>query len=98
MRSKYNASYFLNKLEYIPDSDWTTGAFNCNGKSCALGHLGAPVHNYIEVAALTGLFRKYINASVTSVNDGKDARFEQITTPRLRVISALKIIKALRKR
>ena len=96
MASKYNATFFLKKFVGIPDQQWTTGMFSRKGKHCALGQLGAPTANYVEVMALVRLFKKYLDTKPTQVNDGDDVRFQQ-KTPKRRMIAALQQIKENRK-
>lgn len=96
MALKHNASYFLRKFKDIPDDMWTTGTFRRDEKRCALGHLGAPTENYDDVSGLTNLFRKYLNIEPAEVNDGDDLRFKYLKTPKLRILKALQMIKAIR--
>lgn len=92
-RSKYNATYFIKKLERIPADLWCTGNFiGEGGRHCALGHV---MHEGRDAHGMIQLFRKYLNREPSRVNDGDDVRFQQ-KEPKARVISALYTIKAIR--
>lgn len=44
---KYNAKYFLNKFDKIPENRWITGKFyDAEGRKCVLGHCGYKIKPY----------------------------------------------------
>jgi hypothetical protein len=92
----YNVDYFINKFEAIPEDQWCTGTFvdPYNGSHCALGHCGVNKNSNTnwpqESLDLMKLLHNYVN--VTSINDGKDFKYQQ-ETPKQRILAALKNIK-----
>ncbi len=105
MTEKYNSDYFLSFYENIPENEWATGKFvTSDGKKDAYGHLGV-THFVVgdKAIALRSLFDKH-NLWVGVINDGIAGKhylpethqinksFTQ-STPKQRIISALKYIK-----
>lgn len=100
MDKKLTPDYFIAKFSAIPDDKWTTDKFiNDLGQCCVLGHLGmrSGYHqdkgNYEETQSLNYLFiDNLFTGTVTSVNDGKCALFQQ-PHPKQRILAALEYIK-----
>ncbi len=100
---KYNALYFINKFEAIPESKWCTDRFQNGETFCALGHCGSTYSNHsspIESFKLLTLFRAY-SFSVTKINDGEYDTWNIIDTtmfgktPKERILNALYLINAM---
>lgn len=100
----HDVDYFISFFEAIPDEKWCTYSTEDEyGGRCALGHCGANnghVHT-LETDALAGLFRNHFAClthesawlKVGEVNDGVVRRYTQ-PTPKLRILAALRDIKA----
>lgn len=89
-----NIDHFIKKFEAIPDDLWTVDVYRASsGRHCALGHCGESFTVGItdESRALENLFSD-LNVPVSSVNDGKDSRFQQ-PTPKQRILAALNYLK-----
>jgi hypothetical protein len=91
----YDVDYFIKKFEAIPENKWTTGAYmNNKGQSCALGHCG--IHRSVPISQepieLSNLFIRKLGISVLAVNDFKLIKWG--STPKERILNALKEIKA----
>ena len=100
MSTKYDADYFINKFEAIPDEKWIAGEYEAGGCCCALGHCGVRfvdgdsfprIEDTEEGNALSDLFNQR-GLSVPVVNDRIDVRYQQ-PTPKARVLAALADIK-----
>lgn len=96
----YNADYFINKFEPIPESKWCIYAMiNDKGQKCARGHCNAgirmdiKIYPSIEDNALCELFEK-LGHQVWDVNNGYHGPYQQLT-PKQRILAALRDIKAL---
>lgn len=103
---KYDAQYFIDKFEAIPDEKWCTKTFaNNKGAFCALGHCGAIIGRYGDInteesLALKNLFASFgadydvqpISFLPSWINDGKYKEFLQ-ETPKARMLAALQLIK-----
>ena len=103
----YDADYFIDKFEKIPDAQWTTGRYFHQQKAmnqyCAVGHCGgSDSSDTEESAALKALFSGNVGSPV-SVNDGRitnnfSARERYILhvkclTPKSRILQVLNWIK-----
>lgn len=94
MDTQYDAQYFIEKFEAIPEDRWTTGEYvNSSKQCCALGHCGFRNNkNQIwtpEGEALVSLFDDGGLGIIDGVNDGHDPRYRQ-PTPKQRVLAALR--------
>lgn len=70
---KYDAMYFLEKFDAIPDILWTIRNYkNSYGQCCALGHCGAAFKHGLspEAQALSYLFVKNLKTNPIIINDG----------------------------
>lgn len=88
---KYDITYFIDKFSSIPEDNWTTDVFvSEDNKCCALGHCGVRYDRTTEEA--TALFRLFRNSrfSVVSVNDDEYPVAYPQTTPKQRVLAALR--------
>lgn len=97
--SEFDADYFIEKFEAIPDNLWICCTLGNYGEAhCALGHCGASANlewseQPKEVQALDGLFRGFGDYNtVTRINDGDNPHYQQ-STPKARVLAALIDIK-----
>lgn len=109
MKTKYNKKYFINKFESIPDENWTTASLKEDYKCCAAGHCKVVNSEKLTIEAkrLASLLKPLFNTETTnpiddyriiySVNDGSNGHLFinplQSTTPRGRILEALKRIK-----
>lgn len=92
---KYDANYFIQKFEAIPENQWCTGIYVHEGTRCALGHCGVLNEDDGEVVGearglcivIESAFGPTVN--VTAINDGEDHRFLQFT-PKQRMLAALR--------
>lgn len=92
MSTQYNVDYFIQKFEAIPEP-WAIGTFEDElGRKCALGHCCEAEAPTEEGAALRALFKK-AGMAVGWVNDGPHFNYQQ-TTPKQRILAALRDIKA----
>lgn len=95
--NKYDVNYFIAKFEAIPEGLWCTGEFNNGrGQFCAMGHCGDDVDKVAppECRALKALFRRDGGtAIITEINDGLNPSRPE-PTPKLRILAALRDIKA----
>lgn len=90
----YTVDYFIEKFEKIPEEKWITGLYeDINGNHCALGWCGVKGDANDESAELTRLFWK-IDKSVIRVNDGILYAEYQQSTPKQRILAALRDIKS----
>lgn len=97
----YDAKYFLNKFEAIPEERWTTGSYNNgHGQSCALGHCFEWGQFFSKVMPdkdqLVKLFEHH-NMNIIDANDGNynggDITYCEFgDSPKERVINALALI------
>lgn len=92
---KYDAQYFIKKFAAIPDELWGCGAFERDGRYCALGHCGIGQnddgHTPDEANALSRLFGL---RGVPCINDGTGMWRELGTRPRERILNALILVEA----
>jgi hypothetical protein len=95
-KNKYNTLYFIKKFEAIPEEKWGIGAYDYNGKKCALGHCGASVKlrafQSKESNTLMSLFFDNFFKSAVHIND------EEISLgyhPKERILNALYLINAM---
>lgn len=102
--NNYDIDYFIQKFEAIPARQWciydTTDKF---GRHCAIGHCGARQHDAPEPsqdiipidtpesAALRSLFKTHLNLDPEDVNDSEK---DYGVSPRQRILTALRLIKA----
>lgn len=102
MKEKYTVDWFIAYYKNIPESKWTIGAYEFNGKYCAVGFLkreGKESGN--AITTLSQLCRKY-GMSPESINDVSVLRNRPLmtsnifgTTPKERILVVLENIKAL---
>jgi hypothetical protein len=96
---KYDANYFINKFEAIPEDKWITGNYGTEDRHCALGHCGVSrvfnnnnvkidFHATSEGSALWCLFNRTHVSSVIGINDGRHPDYQQ-PTPKQRILAAL---------
>lgn len=92
---KYDAQYFIEKFEAIPDELWCIGhsTHPDNAEShCALGHCGTrkgiALNMFEDARALWNMFLTDDN-DIASINDGTDERYQQ-RTPKERILAALR--------
>jgi hypothetical protein len=106
----YDAQFFIDKFDAIPEEKWTTGFFELNGAHCANGHCGVTDSNYKsnikEADALVALLRTLEITTLTdydgfgifeitaNINDGFTSEYQQ-ETPKQRILAALYDIKKL---
>jgi len=92
---KYNAKYFINKFEKIPEEKWTIGDYEDRTdtiiKYCALGHCGniGDGHFTPEAQALQDLVKEKLEVSVAYVNDAVLGVGEILTSEQLKMIKDL---------
>jgi hypothetical protein len=91
---KYDAIYFINKFDAIPDEKWTTGSYeNEYGQRCAIGHC-APYYSLNYTEEVKGLMRLFYFDSAAEINDGYLEYVELGDTPKERIINALLLVNA----
>lgn len=95
---KYDAEYFIEKFEAIPEEKWRSDGFYGSSDSetfCAMGHCGVRDDGEWpggDADALIDLFLANTIA-VVEINDGGDQNFPQ-PTPKQRILAALLQIQA----
>lgn len=98
MNSVYDAQYFIDKFEAIPEELWFGGGKYSDPDKpeckCAFGHLGFEDNtvnsNTNESAALRDLFFAGVHIThITHINDGKNPEYQQ-DTPKQRILAALR--------
>jgi len=91
MTPYYNAQFFIDKFDNIPEENWLMGKYSDGaGKKCALGHCGV-IHGWLDdsqAAALVFVLATQ-GANPVDVNDGHDVRYTQ-ATPKQRILAALR--------
>lgn len=95
---EYTVDYFIKKFEAIPDNRWCVGELmNKAGQCCAYGHCGMREYDTEapEADALMKVERKLPSEPTcfASINNGEHPAYQQ-ETPRLRILAALRDIKA----
>lgn len=86
----YNAQYFIDFFEAIPDEEWTIEMFqDVDGKCCALGHCGW--RNSVRTLPGEALVNIFGETSIADTNDGENLEYPQ-TTPKARIMAALRDI------
>lgn len=100
MNMPYTVDHFISKFEAIPDSRWAMGFFVLPGtrKKCAQGHCGLLRWCQTippEALALRALFSANFSVKepVAEVNNGWHPDYKR-PTPKLRILAALRDIKA----
>lgn len=94
MEPKYDIDYFIAKFAAIPDDQWTTEEFtDGNGCKCALGHCGLTPFSQGVNPEVQALVR--IVAYPARVNDGNEEYARFGSTPKERILNALKAAKEL---
>lgn len=89
---EYNVDYFIAKFEAIPEDKWCTFSFiDYKGNCCALGHCGN--RNYNEDTPEAKELRRIMRQPVSAINDGHAAYQNLGSTPKQRIINALKQLK-----
>lgn len=92
----YDVDYFIAKFKAIPDTEWAVGTCRDEeNRRCALGHCGIyPSEGGLVLATRESDALKYMffrnGLKVVDVNDDK---YKDITTPKGRILAALKDIK-----
>lgn len=88
----YNAQYFIDKFEKIPEDKWCTKYFQEDDKHCVLGHCGVKNTAILteEANKLIDLFFNH-KIYITHVNDGLINEYND-PTPKQRILHALKDI------
>lgn len=94
----FDIDYFIKKFEAIPEDNWIRKNLHVGERRCALGHCGCESFKQTDESfALSSLFTKNV-LSITMTNDGErrglsHLPFMELTTPKQRVLGALKWIK-----
>jgi len=99
----YTLNYFINFFKNIPDHRWTTGTLQREGtvQMCALGHCltnqnvsDATTVNLNDLGvqrnAKTEALQEFLNGDVESINDDDNNTYGLGTTPRGRILRALR--------
>lgn len=96
MTPPYDVDHFIRKFEAIPEEYWAMFSFVIEKRpecKCALGHLGCSDIREEEQNAEVDALRKIIPlAAIVSINDNDNDFYTQ-TTPKQRVLQALRDIK-----
>lgn len=93
----YDVQYFIDKFEGIPEELWNEDGNYINSKNrkckCAMGHLGIWHSSKLndEAIALSSLIGSF--GLVTDINDGYPSYRKYGSTPKERILNALKEIK-----
>jgi hypothetical protein len=97
---KYDAKYFLEKFDKIPEDKWITGKFIRGDKRCALGWCGQEYSGRltIESMVLYAILYNHIHVPASIINDGRiigTINFTELgDTPKERIMNALILIEA----
>lgn len=98
----YTLNYFINFFKSIPDHRWTTGVLQREGtvQMCALGHCLAHQNGDPENANLNDLadatnakteaLENFLDGRTININDDEDNSYGFGTTPRGRILKALR--------
>lgn len=98
----YTLNYFINFFKNIPNHRWTTGTLQKEGtvQMCALGHClthqnGNPENANLnddgfESNAKTEALQAFLEGEVETINDDEDNSYGFGTTPRGRILKALR--------
>jgi len=86
----YTVEYFIQKFEAIEEKEWTIGKFydGITNTHCVIGHC-----NSAEREAIYDIFGKHSTSTPVIINDGYNTNYQQ-STPKQRILAALKDIKA----
>jgi len=98
----YTLNYFINFFKEIPDHRWTTGTLQKEGtvQMCALGHCLAHQNadasnlnlndNAFPSTAKAEALQGFLNDCAEDINDGDEMYRKLGTTPRGRILKALR--------
>ena len=99
---QYDIDYFLAKFEAIPEDKIIMNFYTDNNdetKHCSLGHCEGhnnPIDRPSEAKALRDLFKVHLKCGVADVNDNLcEHKFNNLPTPKQRIMAALNEIKIL---
>ena len=99
MHKGYTLNYFINFFKSIPDHRWTEGELQRGNtvQKCALGHCltdqrtGKLVSNSeSDLNTKAEALQDFLGNEVEAINDGDNTYFELGSTPRGRILRALR--------
>jgi hypothetical protein len=89
----YDKEYFIKKFEAIPENRWIAGSFSDkldNSKHCALGHCGESANTVTDDGIYLAMLFRCGKHEVTQINDGIGFFKEYGSTPKERILNALR--------